>query len=113
MLLTRTLPGMLDVAGSVLVSAPLPAALAQTCGDDSDCNNPDKPFCHLVFRTCVECLVDSQCDDGLFCNGEEECRIDGCRRGWNPTSVYRAGWTGRRGLAIPHRPIQNTALVSP
>lgn len=40
-----------------------------------------------TFQTCCnqECLVDSDCDDGLFCNGEETCSFGGhCESGSSP-----------------------------
>ena len=73
----------LFASGAMLLVPALPALAQQgPCSTDADCADPDFPFCYSIFSLCVECLVDSQCDDGLFCNGIEECRIDGlCQAG--------------------------------
>ncbi len=79
--------GMFLLAAGAMLLAPALPALAQQgpCSTDDDCTDSDFPFCHVIFNICVECLVDSQCDDGLFCNGAEECRIDGqCMMGDAP-----------------------------
>ena len=85
-LFNKTLGMFLLAAGTMLLVPALPAsAQQQSCATDADCTEPDAPFCHSVFNVCLECLVDSQCDDGLFCNGVEECRLDGlCQDGPAP-----------------------------
>ena len=38
------------------------------------------PVCDEETDQCVECLIDTDCDDGQFCNGVETCdRDDGCQ----------------------------------
>ena len=43
--------------------------------------DPSPPeFC----RTVPECTASAECDDGLFCTGEETCALDGCHPGSDP-----------------------------
>jgi hypothetical protein len=37
-------------------------------------------------RFCFPCTSDSDCDDGLYCTGEENCADDACVAGTNPCS---------------------------
>ncbi len=84
-----------------------PCVAGQTCneGTDScdpigaDCNNngigdatdiagatSDDTNANGVPDECDDCLVDGDCDDGLFCNGMETCDVDTCVAGTNPCS---------------------------
>ncbi|MEE9293583.1 MAG: thrombospondin type 3 repeat-containing protein [Phycisphaerae bacterium] len=54
------------------------------CGSDSDCTDPTTPRCNTDTGTCVECVTDPHCDDGLFCNGAETCADGVCQAGANP-----------------------------
>ncbi len=71
--------GMFLLATGAMLLAPALPGSAQIpppfCITDEECTDPDLPFCFIFF--CVECVVDSQCDDGSFCTGEEECGING------------------------------------
>lgn len=42
------------------------------CGDPA-------PLCDEINDRCVECLGDSECDDGLFCTGAETCVAGFCQ----------------------------------
>jgi probable HAF family extracellular repeat protein len=44
----------------------------------------DQYYRAFLLEPLVPCNVDSECDDGFFCNGVEECVADVCRRGSNP-----------------------------
>ena len=47
--------------------------------DDLNANNiPDE---------CDGCVFDADCDDGMFCNGDETCAVDTCVAGGDPCSV--------------------------
>jgi hypothetical protein len=48
------------------------SALAQDCKLDVDCIAPLK----CVEGQCVECTASEDCDDGIYCNGEESCNLD-------------------------------------
>ncbi|MCH8970045.1 MAG: hypothetical protein IIA66_13130, partial [Planctomycetes bacterium] len=67
--------GAMLLAPVLPASAQIPPDLPQLCSTDADCSEPDLQFCFILI--CVECLIDGHCDDGLFCNGEEECGING------------------------------------
>jgi hypothetical protein len=62
-----------------------------------DCNHNDIPdWCDIADGTsldlnsngipdeCEECIVDADCDDGLFCNGQEWCNLGHCMDGTPP-----------------------------
>ncbi|MBW2978075.1 hypothetical protein KY331_04480, partial [Candidatus Woesearchaeota archaeon] len=53
------------------------------CDTQIDENNGDclapTPYC--VAGTCVECLTNAECDDGLYCNGAEVCSVGTCQAG--------------------------------
>ncbi len=69
-----------------------------TCQTDSDCDDDDARCVHggcvndptcgeeetCVGGTCVQCVADWECDDGLFCNGWEECADGICVAGGLP-----------------------------
>ncbi|HEX3598268.1 MAG TPA: hypothetical protein VHU80_24340 [Polyangiaceae bacterium] len=45
------------------------------CTDDTDCSDPDTPYCEGVSGGCVECLDDSDCPrDGAYCDHDHVCR---------------------------------------
>jgi len=50
------------------------------CTTDSDCAQDE--VCDN--GVCVECLYDSDCTDGVFCNGAEECFVGSCVAGTEP-----------------------------
>ncbi|MBN1512970.1 MAG: thrombospondin type 3 repeat-containing protein [Phycisphaerae bacterium] len=63
----------------------------------SDCNHNDIPdWCDIADGTsldlnsngypdeCEECIVDADCDDELFCNGQEWCNVGHCMDGAPP-----------------------------
>ena len=79
MRLFNSILGMFLLAAGAMLLAPALPVLAEpgVCTEDADCTDPDFPFCNLALDECVECLVDSHCNDGAFCNGLEECAIDG------------------------------------
>ena len=58
------------------------------CGENSDCQ--DDVFCNgqelCVQNTCVAAIEPADCDDGLFCNGQEICdtQSDACAPGDAP-----------------------------
>ena len=41
-------------------------------------------LCNVSTQTCVECLTDAECDDGIFCNGQERCVNGVCVPGVPP-----------------------------
>ncbi|MFQ5494679.1 MAG: hypothetical protein ACE5EX_04800 [Phycisphaerae bacterium] len=41
-------------------------------------------LCNEVTNTCGECLVDTDCDNGLFCDGTETCLGGACQPGTDP-----------------------------
>ncbi|MBR9691135.1 hypothetical protein GOV08_05640, partial [Candidatus Woesearchaeota archaeon] len=45
---------------------------------NGDCSS-GTPFCS--FGSCVQCLSNPDCDDGLFCNGVETCNSGTCQAG--------------------------------
>ena len=61
-----------------------------TCNPvDGSCNNeavvcPDRQTCDPDTGECVPCITDSDCDDGLFCNGVEQCVDGNCQAGTPP-----------------------------
>lgn len=56
------------------------------CVNGIDENNGEcsgsKPYCS--DGACVQCTNNSQCDDGLFCNGQEKCNAGTCNAGIAP-----------------------------
>ncbi|TVR00479.1 MAG: hypothetical protein EA398_11275 [Deltaproteobacteria bacterium] len=55
---------------------------AATCGGET-CEAPT-PLCDEVAERCVECLRDTQCDDGFVCDDGvcfPRCALDGCEDG--------------------------------
>lgn len=67
---------------STCVAAPAPC-------DDWPCEPGLAPLCHeediSAECTCVECVTDADCDDGVFCNGAESCsRFWTCVAGGDP-----------------------------
>jgi len=46
--------------------------------DDGDCKD-NKPYC--LEGKCVECIIDNDCNDTLWCNGEETCIKNKCLDG--------------------------------
>ena len=44
------------------------------------------PFCDETINQCVECLADTDCDDGDYCNWVETCGSGSCQGGSNPCS---------------------------
>lgn len=76
---------------STCVPGSAPCESSLTCDEDSDscveCLIDDNcteetPYC--VGKVCVECDNDTQCDDGLFCNGAETCDVGSCAPGVSP-----------------------------
>jgi hypothetical protein len=51
------------------------------CLNDGDCPGQ---FCKLDTHTCVPCLTNGDCDDTLFCTGEEVCDQNTCQPGSDP-----------------------------
>lgn len=51
------------------------------CNDDSDCTGGDVCTSQTatVAGTCVECMTNAECEDGLFCNGVESCGNNVCQ----------------------------------
>ena len=97
--------GMFLLAAGAMLLVPALPALAQQgpCSTDADCTDPDFPFCYAILTICVECLVDSNCDDGVFCNGAEECRIDGaCQDGEPSCAGHRCGIPRCRIAVLTH-----------
>jgi hypothetical protein len=45
------------------------------CGFEETCPGEQ---CNETSQQCVECLTDDHCDDGIFCNGAEQCIGDAC-----------------------------------
>jgi len=72
------------------------ATLAWTDNADSSCASPFRLYCvedcpplglpdlFLARYTPIQCLADLDCDDGLFCNGEESCAAGLCLPGIAP-----------------------------
>ncbi len=54
---------------------------ASTCGTGSWDDTDDLVF---AVKTPVQCVVDADCDDGLFCNGTETCNAGTCQDGTAP-----------------------------
>ena len=52
------------------------------CGDGSAPCPPE--LCDEDNDVCWECLEDAECNDGLFCNGEESCVNHSCQPGTDP-----------------------------
>lgn len=50
--------------------------------NNGDCSG-SKSYC--VSGKCVQCTSNSQCDDKLFCNGQETCLAGACQSGIAPT----------------------------
>ena len=40
--------------------------------------------------SCAECTEHYECDDGIFCNGEERCNLGTCQAGGNPCEGWLA-----------------------
>ncbi|GAG75255.1 unnamed protein product, partial [marine sediment metagenome] len=59
----------------------------ESCDDETDAcvytGNPCEPnlICDEEVDSCLECLEDADCDDDLFCNGEEFCMTGICLPG--------------------------------
>lgn len=67
------------------ISYQVPAAEEETvCQSDSDCSSDE--VCDITDGSCVGCLDDSDCDDSLFCNGEERCIDRACTVPLSPCS---------------------------
>ncbi|GJM24396.1 MAG: hypothetical protein DHS20C16_08110 [Phycisphaerae bacterium] len=87
------------------VAGAIPCAVGQSCDEPTDtcspigndCNNngigdatdiagatSDDANANTVPDECDECVVDGDCDDGLFCNGAETCNTDTCDAGSDP-----------------------------
>ncbi len=63
------------VAGNCMPGAP-PCSVGETCDEGEDaCIAPPPP---------PECTTNSDCDDGMFCNGAEECVSGMCMPGADP-----------------------------
>ncbi len=60
------------------------ATVTITNPEPCDGGCPDGQFCDEQTNTCVECLENADCDDGLFCNGEETCSSGACQTGTSP-----------------------------
>jgi len=52
------------------------------CRDGSEPCPPG--FCDEDNNACLDCLDDADCNDGLFCNGEESCVNGSCQPGMDP-----------------------------
>lgn len=48
------------------------------CADDVACT---QDVCNESTNTCDHFPTDTLCNDGLFCNGQETCTLDGCEEG--------------------------------
>jgi len=69
-------------------ATPLCSTLVDRCVEcelDSDCGSViatvGGAYCDPVTFTCVACLENSHCDDGLACNGLETCQANTCISG--------------------------------
>ncbi len=54
------------------------------CLDNSDCNDNVSctvESCNQNSFICEHSVENSLCDDGLYCNGQETCLLDGCQAG--------------------------------
>jgi len=60
-----------------------------TCaaGTDPCVNSTGTPLCDEATDSCVECLVNADCDDGAFCNGTETCNAGVCEAGTSPCTA--------------------------
>jgi len=58
------------------------STLQPECIVDMDCQIDY--LCDTKNGVCVECMDDSHCDDGLYCNGNELCHDNKCIGGTNP-----------------------------
>jgi hypothetical protein len=60
----------------------------ETCDAVLDCQVGSDPCsglaCDELLDVCEGCLLDSECDDGLFCNGAETCSGGVCQPGGDP-----------------------------
>jgi Dictyostelium (slime mold) repeat len=45
------------------------------CTTNSECGDPQKPFCDPSSGFCVTCFSDAQCSNGLLCDGTETCNL--------------------------------------
>ncbi len=52
--------------------------------EDGDVDLYDSSFFQAVFGSLTPCEYDEDCDDGLFCNGQETCVGGGCQPGTDP-----------------------------
>ena len=94
-----------DACDGLGMCSPNILPLGSPCGDPSDtfCTDPDTcdgngnclandfvcPPGRICFNSvsgaaCVECIVDEDCDDGVFCNGTEICDGFFCLAGTSP-----------------------------
>ncbi len=55
-------------------------------GSSAACFGPASS-CDTVVPGAIGCSVDGDCDDGLFCNGAEECKAGTCRESISPCSA--------------------------
>ncbi|HEU5181101.1 MAG TPA: hypothetical protein VFW45_09925, partial [Candidatus Polarisedimenticolia bacterium] len=51
------------------------------CNVSSDCQDPSHPFCDAGTNTCVQCLTDTECNNGNVCDGIETCSNNVCHAG--------------------------------
>lgn len=65
-------------------SSPPKKDIYPECYIDDDC--PNAHYCRQGLGTCVQCLNDSHCNDGIFCNGREICFNSICMPGPRPCS---------------------------
>jgi hypothetical protein len=63
-------------------SAPVRPHTPPACQTDREC--PASRYCLAATGTCVRCLDDRHCDDGLYCTGIEACRNHVCVGGSDP-----------------------------
>ncbi|HNO78378.1 MAG TPA: hypothetical protein PKN33_09995 [Phycisphaerae bacterium] len=90
------------------VAGMLPCVVGQTCEEATDSCEPNGDDCNTngigdaadiaggfsddlnannIPDECDECVVDGDCDDGLYCNGAETCNVDTCAAGADPCAL--------------------------
>lgn len=103
-MMSRIAFAALAISMVAVMGCPEPCSVASDCPDDGNfctgartctdgvcgfsgdpCEDTASPVCDEESNSCVECDINADCNDGLFCNGTETCAANNaCVAGVNP-----------------------------
>ncbi len=64
------------------------------CNSSNQCTTPPNLVCNNANGTCVQCASNPDCNDGMFCNGQETCSSNACVAGTPPTCTTKRCFGG-------------------